>query len=254
MASAPSSPAHCWEHPAWAALRAHIGTINATHLRDLLRDEDRCGALTAEFDGVVLDYSRQRVTRETMELLFALARDVGLKEKIDAMAAGERINVTENRAVMHMALRVPFDAEEVGGAPQPLNFVVDGRNVVPDVLRVRRSVRDFAQRVRSGAWRGATGKLLVDVVSVGIGGSYLGPEFVYEALRTEPRAVLSSGKLMFFLFLPGSIGDIITCVILLLCVLYVCLYFPYRAIIKLGGGCAFLPTSIRRTLRVRSKG
>ena len=196
MASGPPShnaPARCWETPAWTELHEHVGTINDTHLRDLLDDSARCEALTAEYDGVFLDYSRQRVTAKTMALLCQLSDQTGLTSKIAAMYAGEHINVTENRAVLHMALRVPLRSNEVQ-AKKTLEFAVHHRDVVAEVLNVRRRVRDFTQRVRAGMWRGVTGRLLVDVVSVGIGGSYLGPEFVYEALRTEPHAALASGN------------------------------------------------------------
>lgn len=198
--SCPSfSGPHCWETRAWDDLRQHVETINATHLRNLLRDPSRCKALTAEFDGIFLDYSRQRVTGETMELLCNLAQQTGLKAKISAMATGERINVTENRAVLHMALRVPLRPKQVGQLR--FDFAVDGHmNAATEVLRVRRKVRDYTQRIRSGACRGVTGRILVDVVSIGIGGSYLGPEFVYEALRTEPRAALAAaGRRLRFL-------------------------------------------------------
>mmetsp|Transcript_7208 Transcript_7208/g.25754 ORF Transcript_7208/g.25754 Transcript_7208/m.25754 type:complete len:563 (-) Transcript_7208:196-1884(-) len=179
-----------WETPQWAALKEHVAAIDATHLRDLMEDGDRCGALAASFDGITLDYSRQRVTAETMDLLFALADAAGLKGKLASMAAGEHINVTEDRAVMHMALRAPADA----------TFTVDGANVVPDVHAVLGRISDFSARLRSGEWKGYSGKALTDVVSIGIGGSYLGPEFVFEALRKDPTAAAAAeGRRLRFL-------------------------------------------------------
>ena len=164
---------------------AHAEETKDLHLRDLLADEERCAAMiktcgTREFmdtDGmepaIVLDYSRQNVTGETMELLFKLAEKAQLKEKIEAMFSGDKINVTEDRAVLHTALRAPADAE----------VMVDGRDVVPDVHEVLGKIKDFSDRVRSGDFRGSTGRELKDVVVVGIGGSYLGPLFVHQALK-----------------------------------------------------------------------
>jgi glucose-6-phosphate isomerase len=174
----------------WRRLAGHVGAIEGTHLRELMKDGKRCGALTAEHDGVFLDYSRQRVTAETMELLFALAREARLQEKVAAMFAGEHLNTTEDRAVMHVALRARRDE----------TLTVDGRNVVPDVHAVLDRVRAFSDRVRSAKWKGASGEPLTDVVAIGIGGSYLGPEFVSEALRTDPACVRAAeGRRLRFL-------------------------------------------------------
>jgi glucose-6-phosphate isomerase len=160
----------------WRALAEHAKAIAGTHLRDLLQDESRCRAMTAEADGILLDYSRQNATPETIGLLLDLAREANLEGQVNAMFAGERINTTEDRAVLHVALR----------APKGESIVVDGVHVVDEVHAVLDQIKAFSEEVRSGRWRGATGKPLTDVVSIGIGGSYLGPEFVAEALRTDP--------------------------------------------------------------------
>ncbi|CAM9795745.1 unnamed protein product [Ectocarpus sp. 4 AP-2014] len=144
----------------------------------MMRDPDRCAALTAERDGIMLDYSRQRVTNETMDMLFNLAEAADLAGKRAAMFTGEKINNTEGRAVMHVALRAPKEA----------TMNVDGKNVVPDVHSVLDKIEDFSARVRSGVFKGCTLKPLTNLVCIGIGGSYLGPEFVYEALKCEPAA------------------------------------------------------------------
>ncbi|CAM9972287.1 unnamed protein product [Ascophyllum nodosum] len=156
----------------------------------MMADADRCAALTAEHDGIFLDYSRQRVTNETMDMLFSLAEAANLPGKRAAMFSGEKINETENRAVLHVALRAPKDGV----------INVDGKNVVPEVHAVLDRIEDFSKRIRSGALRGCTGKPLVNVVSIGIGGSYLGPEFVYEALKCEPTAFAAAkGRILRFL-------------------------------------------------------
>jgi len=162
--------------PAWKALTEHAQQIAGTHLRELLKDEARCTALRWEVDGVLLDASRQNASRQTVDLLVDLARDAGLTRKIKAMANGERINGTENRAVLHMALR----------APRRKSILVDGHDVVPDVHAVLERIKGFSKEVRGGKWKGATGKKLTSIVSIGIGGSYLGPEFVYESMRCDP--------------------------------------------------------------------
>ena len=174
----------------WKALEAEADKLKGLHLRELLGDAARCSALVAEHDGVYLDYSRENVTAETMGKLVALADAAGLKGKMAAMAAGEHINNTENRAVMHVALR----------APASKRIVVDGEDVVPGVHQVLGKIKDFASRVRSGQWLGATGKPLTTVVSIGIGGSFLGPEFVFEALRTDATAsAAAAGRTLRFL-------------------------------------------------------
>jgi glucose-6-phosphate isomerase len=162
------------ERPAWKALEAHQRTMRDMHLRTLFaNDPTRGERMTAEAAGVVLDYSKHRVTDETLGLLLRLAEDRGLRARIDAMFRGEKINVTEKRAVLHVALR----------APRGASIVVDGENVVPEVHAVLDRMTDFANRVRSGAWTGHTGKRIRNVVNVGIGGSDLGPVMAYEALR-----------------------------------------------------------------------
>jgi glucose-6-phosphate isomerase len=160
----------------WKALQEHAKAIAGTHLRDLLKDEARSKAMTAEYHGIALDYSRQNATPETLRLLFDLARHVDMAGKIRAMFEGKRINTSEDRAVLHVALR----------APRSQSIRLDGVDVVKEVHQVLDQIKGFSDRVRSGQWTGATGKPLKDVVSIGIGGSYLGPEFVHEALRTDP--------------------------------------------------------------------
>lgn len=175
---------------AWKNLLAHVPSIRETHLKDLLADATRCEALVARHGEIELDYSRQRVTPETMELLRALAEEAGLGARIQAMASGEPINATEDRAVLHMALRA---------APED-RFVVDGEDVVAGVHEVLGRIRSFSEEVRSGSRKGITGKALTHVVAIGIGGSYLGPEFVAEAMRTHgPSARAAEGRTLRFL-------------------------------------------------------
>ncbi|RHY05564.1 hypothetical protein DYB36_007872 [Aphanomyces astaci] len=175
----------------WQRLTAHAKEIKeTTHLKTLLKDEARNAELTAEYNGIHLDYSRQNATTQTLDLLFDLADAAQLRQKLAAMAAGEHINTTEDRAVMHIALRSP--------ANKPL--YVDGVNVVDDVHHVLRNIRAFSDKVRTGAHVGATGKHLTNVVSIGIGGSYLGPEYVFEALKHEPVAkAAAAGRTLRFL-------------------------------------------------------
>jgi glucose-6-phosphate isomerase len=159
--------------PEWAALASHYESLGSTHLRDLFAaDPGRGTRLTLEAEGLYLDYSKHRVTDETILLLVALAERAGLRERIDAMFAGEHINVTEDRAVLHVALR----------APRGERIVTAGRDVVPDVHEVLDRMSSFADRVRSGAWIGATGKRISTVINIGIGGSDLGPAMAYQAL------------------------------------------------------------------------
>ena len=161
-------------HQAWRALSAHYRKVRELHLRQLFGDDPKRGTrLTAEALGLLLDYSKNRITAETLALLLKLAEESGLRERIDAMFRGEKINITEKRAVLHTALRAPQDA----------SIVVDGENVVPKVHAVLDRMADFANRVRSGEWKGHTGKRIRNVVNVGIGGSDLGPVMAYEALR-----------------------------------------------------------------------
>src|ERR1700730_685166 len=159
---------------AWRALEDHYGTMRGRHLRDLFAgDPTRGERMTAEAAGVFLDYSKNRIDDETVSLLVQLAEQSGLRERIDAMFRGEKINVTENRVVLHVALR----------APRGASIVVDGKNVVPEVHAVLDKMADFANRIRSGQWKGHTGKRIRNVVNIGIGGSDLGPVMAYEALR-----------------------------------------------------------------------
>jgi glucose-6-phosphate isomerase len=165
-------------HAAWIALEAHHRAIKDRHLRDLFADDPGRGArLVVEGAGVALDYSKNRITDETVSLLVDLAEECGLRERIEAMFAGEKINVTENRAVLHTALR----------APRGTRIEVDGKDVVPEVHEVLDRMSAFADRVRGGEWTGHTGKPIRNVINIGIGGSDLGPVMAYEALRHYSR-------------------------------------------------------------------
>jgi glucose-6-phosphate isomerase len=162
------------ERKAWQALERHHAEIGDRHLRELFeQDPGRGERLTAEAEGIYLDYSKNRVTDETMRLLVELAEESGVPQRRDAMFAGEHINVSENRAVLHVALRMPAAA----------SLVVDGTDVVLEVHEVLDRMSSFADRVRSGEWRGHTGKRIRNIINVGIGGSDLGPVMAYEALR-----------------------------------------------------------------------
>jgi glucose-6-phosphate isomerase len=162
------------ERAAWKALEEHFEAVRGRHLRDLFaEDAGRGERMAVEAAGLYLDYSKNRVTDETIQLLVRLAEESGLRDRIEAMFSGEKINVTENRAVLHVALRAPRDE----------TIVVDGENVVPQVHEVLDRMADFSDRVRSGRWRGATGKRIRNVINIGIGGSDLGPVMAYEALR-----------------------------------------------------------------------
>ena len=162
------------ESPAWQALEAHCHKVRDAHLRQLFaRDPKRGERLSAEAAGVFLDYSKNRITDETVRLLIGLANACGLRARIDAMFGGRKINVSENRAVLHMALRAPRDA----------TFLVDGENVMPAVHAVLDRMAAFVQRIHNGSWTGATGKRICNIVNIGIGGSDLGPMMAFEALR-----------------------------------------------------------------------
>jgi len=162
------------ERPAWKALQAHYNQIHNRHLRTLFsEDPSRGERLTVEAACLYFDYSKHRVTDETMRLLLALTEDVGLRARIDAMFRGDKINVTEKRAVLHVALR----------APRGASILVDGKNVVPEVHEVLDRMAEFSTRVRDGSWTGHTGKRIRNVINIGIGGSDLGPVMAYEALR-----------------------------------------------------------------------
>jgi glucose-6-phosphate isomerase len=175
MANATSSAKpRLTETPAWRALQAHYEKIKDAELRQLFADDPNRGLrLNAEGAGLYLDYSKNRVTDETIRLLLQLAAERGVAERRDAMFRGDKINITENRAVLHVALR----------APRGTKILVDGKDVVPDVHAVLDKMGAFAERVRSGAWKGHTGKAIKNIINIGIGGSYLGPEMAYDALR-----------------------------------------------------------------------
>ena len=160
--------------PSWKALTAHSTTLRGSHLRDLFAgDATRGERLAAGAAGLYLDYSKQRVTDETLRLLFALAGECGLRGRIDAMFRGDRINISERRAVLHVALRAPAGS----------SLSLDGENVVPKVQAVLDRMEEFTRRVRSGDWKGHTGRRIRNIVNIGIGGSDLGPVMAYEALR-----------------------------------------------------------------------
>src|SRR5206468_8113560 len=162
------------QRSAWGSLERHYRKMANRHLRQLFaEDRERSERFTLEAAGVYLDYSKNRITDETVKLLLQLAQESGLRERIDAMFRGEKINVTENRAVLHVALRTPRGA----------TILHDGEDVVPQVHSVLDKMADFANRLRSGAWKGHTGKRIRNVINVGIGGSDLGPVMAYEALR-----------------------------------------------------------------------
>ncbi len=170
------------QDPAYRALQAHGKELAPLHLRELFaRDPGRGERLTAEGAGLFLDYSKQRVTDETLRLLLALAEARGLPARREAMFSGAKVNETEGRAVLHVALR----------APRGERILVDGKDVVPEVHAVLDRMADFAERVRSGTWKGFTGKPIRAVVNVGIGGSDLGPVMAYEALRAYTRRDLT---------------------------------------------------------------
>src|SRR3984893_15531412 len=162
------------KHAVWKALEDHHETMRGRHLRNLFADDPARGErMTAEAAGVCLDYSKNRINDETLKLLIELAEQSGLQARIDAMFRGEKINVTENRAVLHVALRSPKGA----------SIVVDGKNIVPQVHAMLDKMADFADRVRSGQWKGHSGKRIRNIVNIGIGGSDLGPMMAYEALK-----------------------------------------------------------------------
>ena len=167
---------------AWKALESHYKKVSKLHLRKLFdKDPERGERMTAEAIGLYLDYSKNRITDETLKLLLRVAEEAGLQSRIDAMFRGEKINLTENRAVLHTALR----------APRGSSIVIDGENVVPKVHAVLDKMADFSERVRSGAWKGHTGKRIRNVVNIGIGGSDLGPVMAYEALKAYSDRALT---------------------------------------------------------------
>jgi glucose-6-phosphate isomerase len=162
------------QRPAWKALATHHKQIKNLHLRKLFAADSKRGErMTVEAAGLYLDYSKNRITDPTLKMLLQLAKESGLRERIDAMFSGEKINTTENRAVLHVALR----------APKGETILVDGKNVVPEVHAVLDQITEFSNRVRSGEWKGHTGKSIKNILNVGIGGSDLGPVMAYEALK-----------------------------------------------------------------------
>jgi glucose-6-phosphate isomerase len=168
--------------PAWKALEAHHQKLREFHLRNLFADDPKRGERMAiEAMGLYLDYSKNRITDETLKLLLQLAEECGLRARIDAMFRGEKINMTENRAVLHVALRAPREA----------SIIVDGENVVPQVHDVLDKMSDFSNRVRSGEWKGYTGRRIRNIVNIGIGGSDLGPVMAYEALKHYSERALT---------------------------------------------------------------
>ncbi|KAL9683122.1 hypothetical protein QQ045_014938 [Rhodiola kirilowii] len=174
----------------WKDLKSHVDDINQTHLRDLMNDNERCKAMMVEFDGLLLDYSRQCATVDTIDKLIKLAEAASLEQKINRMYNGEHINSTEGRSVLHVALRAPRDA----------TINSDGKNVVPEVWKVLDKIQEFTEKIRSGSWVGATGEKLTNVVAIGIGGSFLGPLFVHTALQTDMEAAESAkGRQLRFL-------------------------------------------------------
>ena len=170
------------QRPAWKALQTHSEAMKGRHLRELFAaDPGRGQRFTAEANGIFLDYSKNRLTDETLKLLIALAEESGLRAKIEAMFRGDKINITENRAVLHVALRAPKDEK----------IVVDGEDVVPGVHAVLDKMAAFSERVRSGSWKGHTGKRIRNVINIGIGGSDLGPVMAYEALKHSSQRDLT---------------------------------------------------------------
>lgn len=168
------NPLPLQELPAWKGLGEHYQKIRDVHLRSLFADDARRGErLAAEGAGLYLDYSKNRITDETIGLLLRLAEERGLRERIEAMFRGHKINLTENRAVLHTALR----------APKSEKILVDGVDVVPEVHATLDNMASFAERVRSGQWPGYTGQPIRNVINIGIGGSDLGPVMTYEALK-----------------------------------------------------------------------
>ncbi len=162
------------QRAAWKALEEHQGAMRGARLRDLFaNDPGRGRRMTAEAAGVFLDYSKNRVSDETLKLLLDLAKASGVSERVDAMVRGEKINTTENRAALHVALR----------APEGTSIIVDGQNVVPEVHAVLGKMADFSRRVRDGRWKGYSGKPIRNIINIGIGGSDLGPVMAYEALK-----------------------------------------------------------------------
>ena len=181
-ARALSASAPLKKRPAWRTLAKHHARLKKLHLRALFAaDPGRGERFVLESAGIYFDYSKNRITDQTLKLLVRLAKESKLLERIDAMFRGERINITEDRAVLHVALR----------APKGASIVLDGKNVVPDVHAVLDRMASFSDRVRSGDWTGHTGKKIRNIINIGIGGSDLGPVMAYEALRHYARRDLT---------------------------------------------------------------
>lgn len=184
------SQLHFWNLPQHGELEGHAKRISKLHLRSLLQDEARNENLFTEFDGLTVDATRQCIDPPALECLFALFQHTGAWNQVQQLFAGTKINSTENRAVLHPALR----------CAKTDSFQVDGKDMVKEVLDVQQNIAEFANAVRDGKWRGHSGKVLSDVVCVGIGGSYLGVEFVFEALRTHAKsAKAAAGRKLHFL-------------------------------------------------------
>src|SRR5215475_3111397 len=167
---------------AWKALSSHYKMVSQIHLSQLFADDPERGQrMAVEAVGLYLDYSKNRITYETLKLLLRLAEQSGLQSRIEAMFRGEKINVSEKRAVLHVALR----------APRGVSIIVDGENVVPKIHSVLDKMADFSDRVRSGAWKGHTRKRIRNVINIGIGGSDLGPVMTYEALKAYSDRALT---------------------------------------------------------------
>ena len=184
--------------PAWQALEQHAkNDIPSLHLRQLLQDQSRYSHCTAEYDNIFFDFSRQKITPHTLQLLFDLAKTANVQGKLAALKAGKHVNASEDRAVMHIALR----------ASKSESYTVDGEDVVPAVHKVIDKINAFAEKVRSGQWKGATGQPITAVVAIGIGGSYLGANFVYEAMRTDKSAAKEAeGRELRFLANVDPVG------------------------------------------------
>ena len=169
-----TSVAQVNQSTAWKSLEVHYAKVKELHLRDMFADDTKRGERMAfEAEGIYFDYSKNRITDETIKLLLQLAKECSLRERIDAMFRGDKINITENRAVLHVALR----------APKGESIILDGENVVPPVHNVLDKMGSFAERLRKGEWKGHTGKRIRNVINIGIGGSDLGPVMAYEALK-----------------------------------------------------------------------
>ncbi len=183
MPETPLNPTH-----AWKALAAHAAEIKGQHLRDLLVQSERCQQMRRQLPGLLFDFARQLATTQTLKLLLDFGQQVDLSAKIQSMRRGEAINATENRAVLHYALRAP---QQTGSDPRPQ---VGEQDAIAEVHDALAKIAAFAEEIRTGTRRGVTGRRLTDVVVIGIGGSYLGTEFVYEALRTDPFCASLAGK------------------------------------------------------------